>query len=146
MDNKIIALILIILLIVIGGFYVFSAQSSANTNLTTNNTNNTKKTTELNPTHTSNVNTVKTTNNTNYPNQNTTKVKISPKQAQINAIGVEKEIVGNDVFAGTPELFKWTTNNKHTWVYNVNLYDVKTKKSVGALYVDAMNGKIIMNE
>jgi uncharacterized membrane protein YkoI len=37
-------------------------------------------------------------------------------------------------------------DNKHTWVYNVNLYDVKTKKSVGALYVDAMNGEIIMNE
>ncbi len=144
MDNKIIALIIIILLIVIGGFYVFSTQISANNNSTINNTNNN---TQLNTTHTSDVNTVKTTNKTNNTNQNsTTKVKISPKQAQINAVGAEKELSGNDVFAGTPELFKWTTNNKHTWVYNVNLYDVKTKKSVGALYVDAINGIIIMNE
>ena len=139
MDNKVIALIIIILLIVIGGFYVFSTQISANNNSTVNNTNNT---TQLNTTHTSNVNTVKTTNKTNNTNQNsTTKVKISPKQAQINAVGVERELTGNDVFASTPELFKWTINNKHTWVYNVNLYDVKTKKSVGALYVDAMNRK-----
>jgi hypothetical protein len=143
MDNKIIALIIIILVIVIGGFYVFSAQSSAD-NLTINNTNNT---TQLNPTHTNTVNTIKTTNNTNNTNQNsTTKVKISPKQAQINVVGVEKELTGNDVFAGKPDPFKWTTNNKHTWVYNVNLYNVKTKKSVGAIYVDAMNGEIIMNE
>ncbi len=144
MDNKIIALIMIILLIVIGGFYVFSTQISANNNTTINNTNNT---TQLNTIHTNNVNTVKTTNKTNNNNQNsTTKVKISPKQAQINAVEVEKELTGNDVFAGTPELFKWTTNNKHTWVYNVKLYDVKTKKGVGALYVDAINGEIIMNE
>ena len=143
MDNKIIALTIIILIIVIGGFYVLSAQSSAK-NLTINNTNNT---TQLNPTHTNTVNTIKTTNNTNTTNQNsTTKVKITPKQAQINAVGAEKELTGNDVYAGKPELFNWTTNNKHTWVYNVNLYDVKTKKSVGALYVDAMNGIIIMNE
>ena len=143
MDNKIIALIIIVLIIIIGGFYVLSAQSSAN-NLTINNTNNT---TQLNPTHTNTVNTIKKTNNTNTTNQNsTTKVKITTKQAQINAVEVEKELTGNDVYAGKPELFKWTTNNKHTWVYNVNLYDVKTKKSVGALYVDAMNGEIIMNE
>jgi hypothetical protein len=141
MDNKIIALIIIVLLIVIGGFYVFSTQISANNNSTINNT------TQLNTTHTNNVNTVKTNNKTNNTDQNsTTKVKISPKQAQNIAVGAEKDIMGNDVYAGTPELFKWTTNNKHTWVYNVNLYDVKTKKSVGALYVDAINGMIIMNE
>ncbi|MGB9200329.1 hypothetical protein [Methanobacterium sp.] len=144
MDNKIIALIIIILLVLIGGFYVFSTQTSANNNLTINNTNNT---TQTNPTHTNNVKTIKTTNNTNNTNQNSTpKVKISPEQAQINAVGAEKELSGNDVFAGKPDLFKWTANNKHTWVYNVNLYDIKTKKSVGALYVDAMNGEIIMNE
>lgn len=143
MDNKVIGLIIIILIIVIGGFYVFSQNKDTN-NLTINNTNNT---TQLNPTQTKNIKTIKTTNNTNNTNQNnTTKVKISPKQAQINAVEVEKEITGNDVFASTPRLFKWTTNNKHTWVYNVNLYDTKSKKSVGALYVDAMNGEIIMNE
>ena len=144
MDNKIVALIIIVLLIVIGGFYLFSTQISANNNSTINNTNNN---TQLNTSHTGSVNTIKTNNKTNNTNQNsTTKVKISPKQAQINAVGAEKELTGNDVFAGTPKLFKWTINNKHTWVYNVNLYDVKTKKSVGALYVDAMNGEIIMNE
>ena len=142
MGNKIIALILIISLVLIGGVYLFSTQSSANDNLTINNTNNT---TQINPTHTNNIKTIKTTNNTNNTNQNSTpKVKISPKQAQINAVEAEKELTGNDVFAGKPDLFKWTANNKHTWVYNVNLYD--TKKSVGALYVDAMNGEIIMNE
>ncbi len=143
MDNKIIGLIIIILLISIGSFYILS-QSNDNNNLNINNTNNT---TQSNPIQTKKINTIKTTNNTNNTNQNsTTKVKISPKQAQINAVEVEKELAGNDVFATTPHLFKWTTNNKHTWVYNVNLYDVKSKKSVGALYVDAMNGEIIMNE
>ncbi len=143
MNNKIIASIIIILLILIGGIYVFSAQRSADNNSTINNTNNTTQTNQ----NQNNINTTKTTNNTNQTDQNsTTKVKISPKQAQINAVGAEKELSGNDVFAGTPHLFMWTTNNKHTWVYKVNLYDVKTKKSVGSLYVDAMNGIIIMNE
>jgi hypothetical protein len=43
-------------------------------------------------------------------------------------------------------LFKWTENNLHTWVWDVPLFDAATKKSLGALYVDAMNGEIIMNE
>jgi uncharacterized membrane protein YkoI len=137
-------MIVIVLLVLIGGVYFFSTQSSADSNLTINETNNT---TQINPAQTSNVKTIKTTNNANNTNQNSTpNVKISPKQAQINAVGAEKELTGNDVFAGKPNLFKWTSNTKHTWVYNVNLYDIKTKKSVGALYVDAMNGDIVMNE
>ena len=136
-------MIVIVLLVLIGGVYFFSTQSSADSNLTINETNNT----QINPAQTSNVKTIKTTNNANNTNQNSTpNVKISPKQAQINAVGAEKELTGNDVFAGKPNLFKWTSNTKHTWVYNVNLYDIKTKKSVGALYVDAMNGDIVMNE
>ena len=143
MDNTIIWMIVIVLLVLIGGVYFFSTQSSADSNLTINETNNT----QINPAQTSNVKTIKTTNNANNTNQNSTpNVKISPKQAQINAVGAEKELTGNDVFAGKPNLFKWTSNTKHTWVYNVNLYDIKTKKSVGALYVDAMNGDIVMNE
>ena len=144
MDNKIIVLIIIILLIVIGLFYVFSTQSSADNNLTLNNT------TQLNTTPTSNVNTVKTNDNYNNNNNNTQNstptVKISPEQAQITVVGVEEDMMGDKVYAGKPELFKWKTNNKHTWVYNVNLYDIKTEKSVGSLYVDAMSGEVIMNE
>jgi uncharacterized protein YxeA len=134
MDNKIIALIIIIILIVIAGVYLFATQNTAKTNTTLITTNNTTQITHHNQT---------THNNTQ---NDTTKVKISAKQAQENAIGAEKDLMGINATAGTPVLFKWTENNLHTWVWDVPLFDATTKKSLGALYVDAMNGEIIMNE
>ena len=88
-------MIVIVLLVLIGGVYFFSTQSSADSNLTINETNNT---TQINPAQTSNVKTIKTTNNANNTNQNSTpNVKISPKQAQINAVGAEKESSGHQI-------------------------------------------------
>jgi uncharacterized protein YxeA len=135
MDNKIIALIIIVVLIVVGGVYVFATQNTAKTNSTLNTTNNT---TQIIIHHN------QTTHNNTQ--NNTTEVKISAKQAQENAIGAEKDLMGINATAGTPVLFKWTENNLHTWVWDVPLFDAATQKSLGALYVDAMNGEIIMNE
>ncbi len=73
-------------------------------------------------------------------------IKISATKAQQIAIGSAQELGGENDTAGTPTLFKWTENNKHTWVWHVPLYDAKTKKSAGAMDVDAMTGVVIMNE
>lgn len=137
MDNKIIALIAVIILIIAGGAYILGTQSGpTNTTLATNNT-------------TSNINTT-TDNKTGQKNdtkQNSTvNVKISAKEAQKIAIGTAQELGGENDTAGTPTLYKWTKNNLHTWVWNVPLYDAKTKKSAGSLDVDAMTGEVIMNE
>jgi len=133
MDNKIVALIIIVVLIVIAGVYVFSTQNTNKTNTTLNNTNNTTQIIHNQTKH-------------NNIQNDTTKVKISAKQAQENAIGAEKDLTGVNATAGTQVLFKWTENNLHTWAWDVPLYDAATKKSLGALYVDAMTGEIIMNE
>jgi len=53
---------------------------------------------------------------------------------------------GENDTAGTPTLFKWTQNKLHTWVWHVPLYDATTKKSAGAMDVDAITGEVIMNE
>jgi hypothetical protein len=134
MDNKIIALIIIVVLIVVAGVYVFTTLNTAKTNTTLNTTNNTTQIIYHNQT---------THNNTQ---NDTTKVNISAKKAQEIAIGAEEDIMGINATAGTPVLFKWTENNLHTWVWDVPLFDAATQKSLGALYVDAMNGEIIMNE
>ena len=138
MDNKIIALIIIVILVVIGGLYFFATQSNSNNNTTLNTTNN------------STINTTQTTNNDSIQNNttqqnNTTNVKISAKQAQQIAIGSVKDLTGENDTAGTPTLFKWTTNNEHTWVWHVPLTNVATGKK-GSLDIDAITGNVIMNE
>ena len=137
MDNKIIALIIIIVIVVIGGVYFFATQNNGNStlNTTNNSTINTINNTPTNGTNQSN----------NIPNNNTTNVKISAKQAQTIAIGASKDLTGETDTAGTPNLFKWTTNNKHTWVWNVPLTNTATGKT-GSMDIDATTGEVIMNE
>jgi len=140
MDNKIIALIIIIVLVVIGGVYFFVTQNSSNLTLNTTNNSTINNTTNNTPT---------TSNGTNQnnitPNNNTTNVKVSAKQAQVIAIGSAKELGGETDTAGTPNLFKWTANNLHTWVWHVPLTNTATGKT-SSLDVDAITGEVIMNE
>lgn len=139
MDSKIIAIFVVIVIVVAAGAYYLGTMSTPtrNTTVSTNNT---------------------TGNATNHQNhdinkhKNTTKknetpaVKISASKAQEIAIGSARELGGEDDIAGTPTLFKWTQNKLHTWAWHVPLYDAKTKKSAGALDIDAMTGAVIMNE
>ncbi len=136
MDNKIVAVIIIVLLIVVGAAYVMGTQNSNTPSVAVNNTtNDTKDLTKV--THTS---TKKNTTNNNPT------VKISASQAQSIAVGAAEELGGEKVKAGTPILFKWTENTKHTWVWDVPLTYVSNGTDAGAMYVDAMTGVVIMNE
>ncbi len=87
-----------------------------------------------------------TTNTSKNTNQSNPSVKISASKAQQIAVGAAEELGGQKVKAGSPTLFKWTANNKHTWVWNVPLTYVSTGKSAGYIYVDAITGTVIMNE
>ena len=139
MDNKIVAVVIIILLIVVGAAYIMGAQNFNTPAIAVNNT--TNATQDINKAvHDSNK-------HENDTKQNTTpNVKISAAQAQQIAIGAAQELGGENDTAGTPKLYKWTVNKLHTWVWDVPLFDAKTKKSAGAMDVDAMTGEVIMNE
>ncbi|HML05882.1 MAG TPA: hypothetical protein VK426_08930 [Methanobacterium sp.] len=140
MDNKIVAVIIIVLLIIIGAAYVLGTQNSNTPDINVNNSSNTTQ--DINKAiHDS-------TKHKNDTKQNTTptNLKISAAQAQQIAIGAAQELGGENDTAGTPTLFKWTGKTKHTWVWDVPLYDAVTKKSAGSMDVDAMTGEVIMNE
>lgn len=140
MDNKIVAVIIIVLLIIVGAAYVLGTQNSNTPALTVNNS--TNITNEIDKAvHDS-------TKHKNDTKQNTTpsNLKISAAQAQQIAIGAAQELGGENDTAGTPTLFKWTANTRHTWVWDVPLFDATTKKSAGSMDVDAMTGEVVMNE
>ncbi|MGZ7095735.1 MAG: PepSY domain-containing protein [Methanobacterium sp.] len=134
MERKFIALIVIIVVIIAGAAYVLGAQNSSIPSIAVNNSTASKdiSTTTYNPSKNS--------------NQTNPSIKISASQAQQIAVGAAEELGGQKVKAGTPTLFKWTANNKHTWVWNVPLTYVSTGKSAGYMYVDAITGTVIMNE
>ena len=135
MDNKIIALIIIVILVIIGGVYFFATQN--NNNSTLNYTNNST----INTTN----NSTQTTNQGNTTQNTTANIKISSKQAQQIAISSTKDLTGENDTAGTPTLFRWTTNNHHTWVWKVPLTNTATGKT-GSLDIDAITGEVILNE
>lgn len=132
-----IALIVVVLIIAGGAYYVGTMSNPAtNTTVVANNT-----------TNDTNYKTQESIDQKNITSKNDTpNIKISAKEAQQIAIGTAQELGGENDTAGTPTLYKWTKNNLHTWAWNVPLYDAKTKKSAGSLDVDAMTGKVIMNE
>lgn len=134
MERKFIILIIIVIIIIAGGAYVMGTQNSSIPAISVNNSTDLTK----NPTTTTN-----TSKNTNQSNPS---VKISASKAQQIAVGAAEELGGQKVKAGSPTLFKWTANNKHTWVWNVPLTYVSTGKSAGYIYVDAITGTVIMNE
>ncbi|MGB9937995.1 MAG: hypothetical protein ACPK7O_09780 [Methanobacterium sp.] len=139
MDNKIVAVIIVLLLIVVGAAYVLGTQNSNIPAIAVNSTNTTK---DINSTiHDSNKH-----KNDTKQNTTPTDLKISAAQAQQIAIGAAQELGGENDTAGTPTLFKWTANKRHTWVWDVPLFDAKTKKSAGSMDVDAYTGEVIMNE
>ena len=142
MDNKIIALIVIILVVIVGAVYILANPGNTNQTASANNTNITNTTNNSTTSTITNETSSKSSNNTN----STPNVKISAAQAQKIAVESSEELGGQIVTAGTPTLFKWTANKLHTWVWNVPLYDAKTKKSVGPWYVDAYTGASCMNE
>jgi hypothetical protein len=140
MDNKILALIIIVILIVIGGVYFFVTQNNINSTLNTTNNS------TINTTNNSTQTNFNITNSNNTTTQNTTaNIKISAKKAQNIAVETTKDITGENDTAGTPSLFKWTANNKHTWVWKVPLTNTATGKT-GSLNVDAITGNVILNE
>jgi hypothetical protein len=140
MDNKMVALIVIMLVVIVGAVYLLANPGSTTQNASANTTNITN-TTNNNTTPTVNNETSSQNNTTN----NTANVNISAKQAQQIAVNAEKDLTGKTVTAGTPTLFKWTANNRHTWVWNVPLYDTNGT-SAGEVDVDAYTGEVIMNE
>lgn len=144
MDNKIIGLIVIVLIVIIGAVYLLANPSNQNqTAINTSNITSTgNNTIQSNATNTSdNGNSSKNNNQTN----GTGNIKISSQQAQKIAVDSTKELSGQTVTAGTPTLFKWTANNRHTWVWKVPLFDTNGK-SAGSMDVDAYTGEVIMNE
>jgi hypothetical protein len=143
-DNKIIGLIVIVLIVIIGAVYLLANPSNQNqTAINTSNITSTgNNTIQSNATNTSdNGNSSKNNNQTN----GTGNIKISSQQAQKIAVDSTKELSGQTVTAGTPTLFKWTANNRHTWVWKVPLFDTNGK-SAGSMDVDAYTGEVIMNE
>lgn len=146
MDNKIIGLIVIVLIVIIGAVYLLANPSNQNqTAINTSNITSTGNNTNIqsNATNTS-ANNGNSSKNNNQANS-TGNIKISSQQAQKIAVDSTKELGGQTVTAGTPTLFKWTANNRHTWVWKVPLFDTKGK-SAGSMDVDAYTGEVIMNE
>ena len=139
MNNRIVAIIIVILLFAVGVAYIFGTHNSNNNTL--NNTTNITNSTPTSTTNSANTNQNSNTNKNNTPN-----VKITAQQAQKIAIDSAQELGGENDTAGTPTLIKWTTNNLHTWVWKVPLYDAQTKKSQGTWYVDAITGSSVLNE
>ena len=145
MDNKIIVLIVIVLIIIIGAAYLLANPGNQNqTAINTSNITSTGNNTIQNNATNTSVNNGNSSKNNNQTN-GTGNIKISAQQAQKIAVGSAKELGGQTVTAGTPTLFKWTANNRHTWVWKVPLFDTKGK-SAGSMDVDAYTGEVIMNE
>ncbi len=142
MDNKIIGLIVIVLIVIIGAVYILASPGNQNQTLSGNATN-------VTVADNSHTNTTSVSNGTSSQNSTSTNstanIKVSAKQAQKIAVDSTKELGGQTVTAGTPTLFKWTTNNRHTWVWKVPLFDTNGK-SAGSMDVDAYTGEVIMNE
>jgi hypothetical protein len=136
MNKKIIVLVVIVLIIVVAAVYILSNLSKTNANQTVS-ANTTNNTTSVN--NQTSSQSISQTNS--MPN-----VTISAEQAQKAAIMASKELGRQTVVAGTPTLIKWTQNDHHTWVWNVQVYDAKTNQSAGEWYVDAYTGKVIINE
>lgn len=141
MDNKIIALVVIALIIVVGAYYVLA--NPGNTNKTQDISSNT-----TNITDTTNNATKLIHNETNHNStkNDTTQVKISAKEAQKIAIDGSTDLGFPAKAHGTPTLFKWTENNRHTWVWDVPLEFLAGNEKYGSIDVDAMTGEIIMDE
>lgn len=143
MDNKIILLVEIALIVVVGAFYAL--QNNININTTPNISSNTTNTTNItNTTDTREV--IHKETEHNYAKNETANVKISAKEAQKIAIDGSADLGFPAKPHGTPILFKWTENNRHTWVWKVPLEFLAGNVKYGYIYVDAMNGEIIMNE
>jgi uncharacterized protein YxeA len=139
-DNKSIVLVIIIVLVVIGGLYLFATQNNGNTTLNTTNNS------TINTTNNTNQETSNGTNQNNAIQQNNiTNVKVSATQAQKIAVDATKDLTGENDTAGTPTLIKWTTNNKHTWVWVVPLTNKATGKT-SKMDIDAITGDVILNE
>lgn len=140
MDNKIIAIIVIVIVVAIGAIYVLANPGSNNTtqNVSTNDTNITSTTNNTtNPIH--NQSSRNTTNET-------PKVNITAAQAQQIAIDASADLGFPAKAHGTPKLFRWTENTRHTWVWDVPLEFESGSTKYGSFYVDAYTGEIIMNE
>jgi|GEM_PF-2813062 len=144
MDKKIILLVAVALLVVVGAFYVLENRGNLNTTLNLSpNTTNTTNITDI--THNTTEVIHKETEH-NYTKNERAKVKISAKEAQKIAIEGSADLGFPAKPHGTPTLFKWTENNRHTWVWKVPLEFLAGDVKYGYIYVDAMNGEIIMNE
>lgn len=144
MDKKTILLVAVALVVVFGAFYVLENKGNLNTSLNiSSNTTNTANV--INTTHNASE-VIHNETEHNYTKNETAKVKISAKEAQKIAIDGSADLGFPAKPHGTPTLFKWTENNKHTWVWKVPLEFLAGDLKYGSLYVDAMNGEIIMNE
>ncbi len=141
MDNKIIALIVVIVLIIVGGVYILGTQSSpTNTTVTVNNSTNTTTNNTSKIIHNE-------TQHANDTNKNETpKVNITAQEAQKIAIDASEDLGFPAKAHGTPTLFKWTENNRHTWVWDVPLEFLSGSQKYGSMDVDAYTGEVIMNE
>lgn len=143
MDKKIILLVVIALVVVVGAFYVLEHRGNLNTTLNISpNTTNTTNITNTTDTH----EVIHKETEHNYTKNETANVKISAKEAQKIAIEGSADLGFPAKPHGTPTLFKWTENNRHTWVWKVTLEFLAGDVKYGLIYVDAMNGEIIMNE
>lgn len=144
MDKKIILLVAVALLVVVGAFYVLENRGNLNTTLNLSpNTTNTTNITDI--THNATEVIHKETEH-NYTKNETAKVKISAEEAQKIAMEGSADLGFPAKPHGTPTLFKWTENNRHTWVWKVPLEFLAGDVKYGYVYVDAVNGEIIMNE
>lgn len=144
MDKKIILLVAVALLVVVGAFYVLENRGNLNTTLNLSpNTTNTTNITDI--THNATEVIHKETEH-NYTKNERAKVKISAEEAQKIAIEGSADLGFPAKPHGTPTLFKWTENNRHTWVWKVPLEFLAGDVKYGYVYVDAVNGEIIMNE
>jgi uncharacterized protein YxeA len=144
MDNKIILLVVIALIVVVGAFYAL--QNNININTTPNISSNTTNTTNITDITHNATEGIHNETEHNYTKNETANVKISAKEAQKIAIEGSTDLGFPAKPHGTPTLFKWTENNRHTWVWKVPLEFLAGNVKYGHIYVDAMNGEIIMNE
>lgn len=141
MDNKIITLIVIVIVIAIGAIYVLANPGDNNTTQndsvnTTNITNTTDNATRI----------IQNTTNRSDTKNETPKVNITATQAQKIAIDASADLGFPAKAHGTPTLFRWTANNRHTWVWDVPLEFEAGDQKYGTIYVDAHTGEVIMNE
>jgi len=140
MDNKIIALIVIILVVIAGAVYILA--NPCNTNTTQNTSTNT---TNITNTTNNSANIIHNQTSRNTTNE-TPKVNITAAQAQQIAIAASADLGFPAKPHGTPKLFKWTANKRHTWVWEVPLEFEKGSTKYSSVDVDAYTGEVIMNE